>query len=405
MSTGRTDSVGQIVDASGKMPNWRHRISRGLNATTTFRARDVTLEYRPGHLYFGKWCPTSNRFGHYQYDGDLSLSFFLDSPDPPSSNLDPQTNAEALSRAVKDARSKQTHFRGGNFLAELRDTIRGLRNPAKGIRNLTDTYHRNAKRRAKRAAGRSTVPTTKQGWEDFERSNPRSAGAVQRALADSWLENQFGWAPLISDTVSAYHALRALSARVPLVRFSGVSSRVDPPIYDSDNRGHDLLQINFTHRVEREYDVRYYGAVKVETSSPPSGQAIEEFGVRARDFVPAVWEAIPYSFMVDYFSNIGDIIECVSFPRSDLAWMARTFRNHHTHSVERVAVVNTTSFPSSGSIVVWAFTPPLFKWRHRRVNRTAYSGSLIPRLQFEIPGSKNWKKWLNIAALARLRTL
>lgn len=403
-----TDPVGDTVYTDKKMPNWRYRISRGLNATTDFAAEYCTLEYKPGHVFIGKWCPSSNRFGWYQYDGDLfqSHTSIWDRPSAPSTVIQAKTRDEALGRAISDARSKQSHFRGGNFVAELADTIRGLRNPAKGFRELLDTYHRNARKRVKRAVGRRSLPRTQADFRRLEKDAPNVGRAAQKALSDTWLEHNFGWAPLLSDAVDAYKAIRALSARTPLARFSGFSSNDDPPTYVHQTRNLEVTPIFFTARTQLKYDVRFYGAVKVECDAPPSAQAVEEMGVQAQDFIPAVWEAIPYSFLVDYFTNVGNIIEAVSFPRSDLAWISQTYRNHSMRSTERVAIgASSTVFPAANSNKTFAFQPPRVEWDRKYVNRSVYSGSLVPRLRFEIPGSKNWRKWLNIAALARMRTL
>lgn len=402
--------LGGTVYAKGEMPGWRQRIAKGLNATTLLDAEYTKLVYVPGHIYLGKWCGGSvNRFGFYQYDGDLLKGHTTAWAKPPAAPtvVDDKTRDEALQRAIKNARQKQNHFRGGNFLAELGDTLRGLRNPAKGFRNLLDTYHRNARRRVKRAVGRRPIPVSQRDFRDLERDKPDVARAAQRALSDSWLEANFGWTPLISDTVDAYHALRALSARVPLARFFGRSSNDDPPTYASSSVSHQITTLTFNVRTLKRYECTFYGAVKVRTDCPQSAQAVEEFGVRTRDFLPAVWEAIPYSFLVDYFSNIGEIIEAASFPRSDIAWMARTYRNHSIRSTEQVATVvpSSPAFPANNSNKVFSFTPSRVEWDRTYVNRTAYSDSIVPALRFEIPGSGDWKKWANITALARLRTL
>lgn len=401
--------IGDIVYAKGTMSNWRYRIARGLNATTLLDAERCSLDYTPGHIYLGKWCGGGvQQWGYYVYDGDLfdgHTSIWTRPPAAPTV-MDSKTRDEALARAISDARSKQSHFRGGNFIAELADTIRGLRNPAKGFRGLLDTYHRNARRRVKRAVGRRAPPVTQQDFRRLERDAPDVSRAAQRALSDTWLESNFGWQPLLSDAVDAYKAIRALSARTPLARFFGRSSNDDQPSYTSNTRNLQITPMDFTVRTVLKYDVTFYGAVKVEVDAPPSGQAIEEMGVQAQDFIPAVWEAIPYSFLVDYFSNVGSVIEAVSFPRSDLAWIARTFRNHSIRSSEQVAIRNSSpAFPANNSNFVWEFQPPRVEWTRSYVNRTAYSGSVVPGLRFEIPGSKNWRKWLNIAALARMRTL
>ena len=403
------DEQSYVVLNDAEMPDWRHRVSRGQNATTRFVAQSAVLDYTPGHFFAGKWCGNVNRWGWYQHDGDLALglSSVWGRPTAPGTSLHQKTDTEALLHAIKDARAKQTHFRGGNFLAELRDTLRGIRNPAKGFRELLDTYHRSARKNARRAAGRRSVPTTQADFARLERDAPKSARAVQRALSDTWLEHNFGWAPLIGDTVDSYQALRRLAARVPLVRFFGQSTNDDAPTYTSGNRSHDAYQINFTVRTQFTYDCRYYGAVKVNTECP-SGAAIEEFGVRARDFVPAVWEAIPYSFLIDYFTNIGDVLEVASFPTSDLAWAARTFKNHSLRSTERCAVIEPSSpaYPTNNSMKLFSFSPISVKWRRTYLDRSVVTGfSSLGRVRFEIPGSANWKKWLNIAALARMRSL
>jgi hypothetical protein len=404
-----TDLIGEVVYSESKMPNWRYRIAHGINATTPRTAEVCDLTYTPGSIFLGKWCLASGRFGYYQYDGDLFKDYAAvwDRPSAPSTVIHNATRDEALQRAVANARSKQTHFRGGNFVAELADTIRGLRNPAKGFRDLLDTYRKNARKRVKNAVGRRSLPRTQQDFRRLEKDAPNVGRAAQRALSDTWLEHNFGWAPLLSDAVDAYKAIRALSARTPLERFFGRSSNIAPPTFVTNNRLHDAVTLWFTVRTQLAYDVTYYGAVKVECDAPPSGQAIEEMGVRARDFIPAVWEAIPYSFLIDYFTNVGNVIEAVSFPRSDLAWISQTFRNHSMRSTERVAIDGfySPSWPASNSCKVFSFQPPRVEWDRKYISRSVYSGSLIPRLRFEIPGAKNWRKWLNVAALARMRTL
>lgn len=404
-----SDTVGRAVLSESKVPNWRYRIAHAQNATSNRTATEDSLEYRGGYILLGKWCPASNRFGMYQFDGDLfrANSAVWNKPVSPSTALHDETDDKALSYAIQNARSKQTHFRGGNFLAELGDTIRGLRNPAKGFRDLLDAYRRNARKRVKNAVGRRSIPTTRNAFEELERDSPDVARAAQRALSDTWLEHNFGWAPLLSDAANAYQALRRLCLRTPTARYRGTAETWDPPTYVTQTELHDVTTLRFTVRTQVKYEVTYYGAVKVQVDSPPLGQAVEEMGVRARDFLPAVWEALPYSFLIDYFTNIGDIIEAVSFPRSDLAWISRTYRNHSIRSTERVAVEDTSSpaYPAANSNKTFGFSPSFVKWDRKYVNRIVYSGSIVPGIRFEIPGAKNWRKYFNIAALARLRTL
>lgn len=400
-------AIGEIIEVENKLPNWRQRCAKGLQATTTYIGWEKSIDYIPGWIDLDRWCNAASGWATWSMEGDLfqGHSAPWTEPTTPSTVMNPLASDIALSRAVADARSKQNHFRGGNFLAELADTIRGLRNPVKGFRGLLDTYHRNARRRVKSAVGRRPIPVSQSDFRRLEKDKPDVARAAQRALSDSWLEANFGWSPLLSDAVDAYHALRRLSARVPLERFYGAHKEATNPTYDSGTRALDGYTLRFTVRIESESFVKYYGAVRLQTGTP-TGSALEEFGVKARDFLPAVWEAIPYSFLIDYFSNVGDIIEAVSFPQSNMAWMARTFRNHSSRSTERVAVTDDSpALPIARHNELKGWKPPRVKRTFTYHNRNGYSGSLIPSLRFEIPGSKNWRKWCNIAALGRLRSL
>jgi hypothetical protein len=139
-------------------------------------------------------------------------------------------------------------------------------------------------------------------------------------------------------------------------------------------------------------------------SSFSSGLA-EEAGLRFRDFVPALWEWIPYSFLVDYFTNIGDIIEAASFPKSDLAWCARTYRNTAVRDGSRMTcrVTSSNAYPLTGYTRLDAFYPSSIIIRRKYVSRAAFVGSFVPSFQIEIPGSRGFKKYLNIGALALSR--
>jgi hypothetical protein len=149
-----------------------------------------------------------------------------------------------------------------------------------------------------------------------------------------------------------------------------------------------------------ETAVRYYGAVRCRVDTFTSSLA-EETGVRVRDFAPALWEWIPYSFLVDYFTNIGDLIEAAAFPKSDIAWCSRAYVNTNIRDGSRMtfSVNNAQPWPVDLARKRISFFPSSIIIRRKYIRRTRNANLSLPSFQLEIPGMKNYKKYLNIGAL------
>lgn len=399
------DQGGEVTHQQD-MPNWRYKISRGQSATTSFNANEIEIDFTPGFcdtrrlcrvLVGGQW---QSRWGRLALSGYTNDGFAdVSVPSAPPTTMDPNVDAQARLQFIKRARAAQGALRGATVLAELAETLRMIRSPARGLRSSIDEYSSVARRRIRKAIGRDPRGVRARDLTE------RQSRAAQRALSDSWLEAQFGWLPLVGDIEDAYKAARRLNGRVETDRVSSESNNdTVPVITTASSTAPQNLNI-FTHVYTwSRYTVRYYGAVKVQVSTPASS-VIEEAGFRVRDFVPALWEWIPYSFLVDYFTNIGDIVDAASFPRSDLAWAARTFRNTSVRDGSRTTWTKTSSNPpnTTGHIEVFAVFPSSLVIRRKYVSRAEFVGSFVPSLQFEIPGVGDFKKYLNIAALARLR--
>lgn len=407
ISSVLSGAIGPVVISERDNPSWSRNIEAGQDATTPRIVELTTLDFTPGRLFQKRWCGGSyQRFAYQDITGELSQhTAVLDRPSSPPSVIDSKANAQALQNYISDARRQQGAFKGSTFMAELRDAIRGIRNPAKALRQGIDEYARAARRNARKANGGRRVPNTREGWRDFERSNPKRANGVARALSGSWLEHSFGWVPLANDISNAFDAASQLHQRPARARIRGQGMNESDPTTTFTERVFGGTTLRFEVNTKNTCGVRYYGSVKLEVDQPHN-RVLEEFGFTVKDFLPAVWEAIPYSFLVDYFSNIGEVVSALSFPRSDVRWTARTFRWARVKQSLHSSYRNTGSvFPTNGSYVVVLHKPSLVTWTRKRIERDSYYGSFFPGIRFEIPGSKNWRKWLNIYALAAQRAL
>lgn len=400
VSSEYTADLDYEITANEKVPNWRRKIARGQQATGVYAGSITELTYTPAHLFARKWCLTAQKWAGEFSNGVISpVTGSLGKPSAPVGSIDATTDAQALSQYASRLRDAQGSFRGSTFVAELGDTLRQIRNPAVGIRGLLDLYHGKARKNIRKSINRDPLGVRASDLSE------RQFKQATRALSETWLEYSFGIIPLMGDAADAQKALGRLGKREPRVPVRATVENVSPPTITFTSGDNSLLTTIRTEVHDRLISsVSYYGAVKLRTTALYSS-VIEEAGFRTRDFVPALWEWIPYSFLVDYFTNVGDVIEAACFPRSDVAWTGRTWRNIVERNGIRSIITPTNGAPfgTTGHTQIREWTPQQTIWRRKVFSRAPYTGSLTPSLSIEIYGMNSVKRKLNIAALLALR--
>lgn len=373
------------VTYGDNLPDWKQRLKEGSDATTGLGVNGRVLEVFPGHMIVRRKLPTvvaTNTVTAEQH-GDFNISSGFNSNNPNDISVD-VANARALGKFVQRARSARTTFQGGVFLGELAQTIHGIRNPAKGLREALDAY-----------------------WHKANRLRSTSGFRIQRIpleknFAELWLETQFHVRPLVNDLKEGH----ATAARFLL------KSEQQP--HSVSVRGSDTVRVNSANstagrtngqlkwrEVETSYDesvVIYRGAVRV--TGLYAGGASERLGFDPGNWAPTIYELLPYSFLVDYFTNVGEIVTGLSFPRSALMWSNRTIVRSSV--VERTAYVPRSFYDNANAFRLSSFSAPKVVTRKRVISRAGYTGTLVPALTLEVPGSGSLK-WLNMAALGILK--
>jgi hypothetical protein len=289
----------------------------------------------------------------------------------------------AKSRFWKKAKSQQTAFNGLTALGELAETLRMLRNPAQGLRRGLDDYLGALKKRTRRAK-RSSLP-----------------GIV----SNTWLEHVFGWQPLINDVRDAGEALNRRSSDLAGIytRISGTATDQAAAFGAPSNDGF-MFGLNYVGKTLTRHfiSVRFYGQWKNECESPVEANT-NLFGVNWRDIVPSAWELIPYSFLADYFSNIGDVLSAWSVRKSNIAWVSRTV-NVRSISTPHNIIIDYSQFPAAVGLFLGFISKEVdfgdSRCTRRYIHRKTESPGL-PDLRLEMPGFGT--KWINISALLLAR--
>lgn len=367
-------------------PWWRHQVKNHVNATTTLLGSDKHIRRKTeGEMLFRSygvfpgWTEDTTILVTGRQVGLPNTSAFF--PYTPALSY-PTADSKALSKFYSKVRSAQATAQAGVMMGEIRETVALLRNPVRALSSEISGYIKNVKKRTKRASTRK---------------------AVQRAVSGSWLEFQFGVRPLLKDIDDIAHALGDMQYRDEFVsvRSEGVEELVRSMTNNPSSVGPFPLLV--TVRAIEKGTVRYYGVCHRQ-SGGGAAQLTQSLGLGMQDFLPTIYELIPWSFLVDYFSNLGDIVNAISTCTSGINWVSRTIRG--SVKTDCVGVINYAKFSADNPLttniksVSATGNPGMVQFEESSVSRSPLSPNSLPlpALVFKSPLGKPIKL-LNIGAL------
>lgn len=366
--------------AGAPKPNWKALIAAHSDATTSLSGSRQLFQKEGSDdatVYYHTTSGADQYPAEEKFTGVLPFNSLL-----PATVGDNDTAAYqvVLGKIYKLLADRQAAFQSGVFLGELRETLKMLRHPARGLLNYIkgETYRKY--RRGDRILRR--IPN----------AGKRKA-AARKMSADLWLETAFGWKPFISDIESAKEAYDRLTSDLQFEEFNvfGKSERVTSPTRTTMN----ISRLRWTEEryVKTMTSYRLYGETYFAFNGPKA-----QLGITWNQFVPTVWELIPYSFLVDYFTNIGDLLTAYSVDLSIVKRISRVrFRETSVH-ISRYGL-RKGSFGDEDSVS--GHLPPIVL-RNQNFNRSIGATLYPPMFRLEVPGT-NSTKWINILALANGR--
>jgi len=376
-----------VTKSGSPVPGYKRLIKNGLNAASSYTRLETDIDIKVGLTTARAQCWDPPR-----PKGTTTRTFlgvYLPLPSIPGLQATVAAENSAKMSFISDVKRGYNTISGGVFLGELRQTLDMIRHPARGFKfGLQDWITAVQKRQSRYCSARN-------------RSKWRSTciDRMNADLADLWLEYSFGWSPLISDTIAGAEALNELingKLRYTSVSGAGRSEESTVVALNGNYPGISGSFIVGQNRTIKRSAVYYKGRVKAQADGPTLTNARDLFGFKLEEFVPTVWNLLPYSFLSDYFVNIGDILEATFFDRSSILWANKSTVQESFSSVTGYPVFDTKQGWSGGG------SPGSARAVHKSFKRESSIDSLVPSLEISLPGSP--AKWTNIAALVASAT-
>jgi hypothetical protein len=372
-----SNQAGGRVDGSYN-PQWRRQIAQGSGATTACSGSNITIN--PGFLdFYGlikRHIPPYDSFDCSVIGQPELIGLGTQNVAVPPSVVTEVTN-RCIRKFVDRSDQARSSIEFGQDLGEWRETVHGLMNPLKSLREFTFSHLSKVLKLTK------TV---------------KHKAALSKMVADTWLEFKFGWFPLAADVGQAYADFTNKSKRQE-VQPIYASAHGTFPIYDSSFPWYSngLGQTYVRVLVTGTYSVRMKGAIRTGAKDGRIG-TMQQLQLDLPHFVPTIWDLLPYSFIVDYFVNVGDIFRGLCYQFSNLAWGNKTVRTTHEYEYDwswtmlnyaqnqfDVILKEDTASNPDVTYVDFVRTPLL-------------PTDLIPEVRISLPlGSE--KPWENMAAL------
>lgn len=173
------------------------------------------------------------------------------------------------------------------------------------------------------------------GTERYVRIPPHGRKVPITSLEGLWCELRFGWRPLLASLQGVIDALNRDDLGRPKRSTYRATENVDTTeksvtIYNTKHSTGCLVvdEPAFRHTETLRYNAEFRAGILLEDSAT----LLSALGLDARSIPIALWDCIPYSFIVDRFINVGNYIRSlrpVSPGNFGGAWVAERFTVEH----------------------------------------------------------------------------
>lgn len=278
--------------------------------------RSVVGTSSPGEI---SWYGYYNRIrGTRKVSGDLLAFGEPGLVYPPATQWDTDASNRALHSSFAGMNKPAADV--GMMLAELPQAIGLLTSPVKSIGRMGKAFWSRYKTR--------------------QRKKPTPVGSRTSALAyasDKWVEFRYGVLPLISDVEALRNSVNVMMTK-DMLGFSTGAVYTQETVYHP-RRQKDFGELRITYD-EVQY-LNNFVTAKCYYRNRITQSA--NLGVGIFDIPNLLWELIPYSFVVDWFFNVGDWLRAIQ-PNPDRVFMGNCV-SLKQESIQKFTMVDATFWP------------------------------------------------------------
>lgn len=274
--------LGRVIRTGTSVPNWRNILAKGGDASSSYTRSGLVSVTNCMLAYEGT---TGNRYMP-TYRVSTSARYATSGSPKVLYNNDVETQNRALAKFKKQLSSRVGSYQSMAPIAECRELARLVEQGA-----LYSVEFCKAVLEAKRTKGKS----------------------VWRYMQNYWLAFNFGLAPMIKDIDGIGQSISAYLSRSDLqTRLSATATKNGLYTYDA---GSPVSVLPFNTGIigvgEAAYKLsyRYVGAYALKVKSSNNWSIFDQLGLGWSSIPAAAWELTAFSWLFDYFMNVGQFLE------------------------------------------------------------------------------------------------
>jgi hypothetical protein len=370
-----------------EVKSYRFKILSHLDATGQFSAFNTQYKAQQGRMVT-----------YYDIDpSPLAITAFRDTSygqlirdtivPPIDSSLGPVAKSRAAIGFLGKVRKVNHLFSSLTFVGELQEALHMIRKPAEALQKRFLNYGNRVMKHGSRIR-----KSARQAW-----------------VSDTWLEYSFGWAPTLSDIDSGVQALASVFDKTlsKYVSFRALAdSGTNQTIGYETAAGSSYNEYLKSLSVYNTCETKYRGVVLRVPDPSVADLAVSRFGLNPYDFVPTAYELMPWSFLIDYVTNVGNLCNAYYTDTRFLSW--HNYTNNFASDrltlgiVDKNRVLKSVGYKTNGNPLLHYVVGDVghFMVRSTLVNRgNGDIGSTPLRVEFQ--NNLNPFKVLNVIALRR----